>query len=281
MRYIFVILLCSLCCGVVTAQSYEQCIEQALAAAEQDSLERSEALFRQALKLSPTDYRNTLVFNNLGKIQERMYWQNTQDVGKANDALNSYTMALSMNPEAVPLLLSRALFNIRLEQYARAVMDLTTVLDVNPTHLEARNYRAHCYLELHRYDEARNDYNRVLEADPSNELARLGLAMISQQTYHLNDAIERMSQLIEGNSTRADYYSIRSSMYSENRQPELAVMDLDRALLLEPDNTNYLLARAYLHKEMGDKRRARSDFEQAVALGVPQASLRQELKECR
>jgi Tfp pilus assembly protein PilF len=67
-------------------------------------------------------------------------------------------------------------------------------------------------------------------------------------------------------------------MYAENKQFELAIMDLDKAVELEPENQNYYLARAYLHKEQGNKRKALADFEAAIKNGVPRASLEEELK---
>ena len=281
MKYSFVIFFLFLYNIVATAQTYEQYIERALSAASHDSLSVAESLFKQALKVSPTDYRNALVFNNLGKIQERLYWQDTQQTQKANDALEYYTMALSFAPEAVPLLTSRADLYIRLEQYGKAIIDLTTLLDVAPDHLDARNQRAYCYAQSRRLDEARTDYERVLQRDADNRMARLGMAMLAQQAGKLSEAIERISQLIEQESDRAEYFSIRSGMYAENHQPELAVIDLDRALDLDPSNTDCLLARAYLHKQQGNRRQALADFEQAITLGIPRASLRQELKECR
>ena len=281
MRHIFILIFSLLCCCSISAQTYEQYIECALLAAEHDSLPKAESLFKQALKASPKDYRNALVFNNLGKIQEQQYWQNPQSTQKATEALESYTMALSFAPESVPLLTSRANLYMRLEQYGKAAIDLTTILDVAPDQLEARNHRAYCYAQTRHLDEARVDYQRVLEHDADNRMARLGMAMLSQQAGRLPDAIERISQLIGETQEDAELLSIRSGMYAENHQPELAIMDLDRAILLAPDNTNYWLARAYLHKSLGNRRQALTDFEKAIALGVPRSSLRQELKECR
>ena len=269
--------------GLATAmaQTYEQFVEAALSAASHDSLPEAEVLFRKALKASPSDYRNALVFNNLGKVQEQLYWQNPKSMQKATDALESYTMALSFAPEAVPLLTSRADLYMRLEQYAKAIADLTTILDVAPNRTDIRNRRAYCYAECHRLDEARNDYQRVVDEDSQNRIARLGLALLSQQAGRLAEAIERISQLIGEEQTDAELLSIRSSMYAENHQPELAILDLNRVIELVPDHANYWLARVYLHKSQGSLRQALADFEQAISLGIPRASLRQELKECR
>jgi Tfp pilus assembly protein PilF len=63
--------------------------------------------------------------------------------------------------------------------------------------------------------------------------------------------------------------------------PELAIMDLDKAISLEPNNTNLLLTRAYIHLKEGNKRLAKQDFERAIQLGIPRGQLKEELKQCK
>ena len=263
------------------AQSYEQWVERGIKAAEADSLTEAVNYFKKALKLNPKDYRNALVFTNMGKVQETMYWQDTQQKQHAADAIDSYTMALSFAPEAVPMLEARGKLYLRLENYGKALMDFTTILDVDPHHLEARGFRAYCYAQRHEYMEARIDYLRVLEEDAINYSAQLGLALICQNTNKMTEALERITLMVEGHPDKAELYSVRASMYAENKQPELAIMDLDRAVELEPENPNYYLSRAYLQKQQGNKRRALADFEAAIKNGVPSAQLVEELKECR
>lgn len=280
-RHLAALLLCLLCGSHVAAQTYEQLIERALGAASHDSLPQAEQLFRQALKASPNDYRNALVFSNLGKIQERQYWQDPRQTKKAEEAIESYTLALNITPEAIPLIQDRATLYMRLEQWGKAVMDLTTILDLTPDNTDMRNYRAYCYHKQRLFTEARTDYTRILEHQPDHRLALLGMAMLEHDTGHLSEALQRITLMVEASPTDAELYSIRSGMYAENKQAELAIIDLDRAILLDSKNTNYLLARAYLHLQQGNRRLALTDFEQAIALGVPRASLKKELKACR
>lgn len=267
--------------SVLYAQTYEQWMERGLQAAEQDSLEQAEKCFKQALESSPNDYRNALVLSNLGKVQEMMYWRDTQQTRLADNALQSYSLALGMAPESVPLLMSRAKFYLALGMTGKARLDLTNVLDIDSRHLEARALRAYANCQERRFDEAKMDYERVLEQEPLDEKARLGMAVLCQETGKLAEAIERMTQLVETVTDHAEYYSMRAAMYAENHQPELALLDQDKAVSLQPGNTDFLLSRAYLHKQQGNKRLALADFERAIALGVPRASLKKELKECK
>ena len=259
------------------SQTYEQWVERGIKAAEADSLTEAVTYFKKALKANPKDYRNALVFTNMGKVQETMYWQNTQEKQNASDAIESYTMALGFAPEAVPMLEARGKLYLRLENYGKALMDFTTILDVDPHHKEARNYRAFCYSQRHEYLEARTDYLRVLEEDATNYSAQLGLALLCQNTNKMTEALERITLMVEGHPDTAELYSVRAGMYAENKQSELDIMDLDKAVELEPENQNYYLARAYLHKEQGNKRKALADFEAAIKNGVPRASLEEEL----
>ena len=273
------VFLCS--ASVCNAQTYEQLIERGLAAAAADSLEVAEDCFKEALRKSPNDYRNALVFTNLGRVQETRYWKNTADKKLADDALESYTVALSLTPEAVPMLEARGNFLLKLELYERAIRDFSAALDFAPKNKDIRLHRAYSYFQIRLYGESRADYEKVLESDATNYAALLGLALICQQTNHKTEAIERMNHLVELYPDSVEIYAVRADIYMESRQEDLALLDLDHAVSLDTSNPRYVLARAYLHKQMGNKRQALNDFNQAIELGIPAASLRNDMKACR
>ena len=278
-RILLIIGLCS--ASICHAQTYEQLIEHGLAAAAADSLEVAEACFKEALRKSPNDYRNSLVFTNLGRVQEARYWQNPADKKLADDALESYTVALSLTPEAVPMLEARGDFLLKLQLYERAVRDFSAALDFAPKNKDIRLHRAYSYFQIRLYGESRADYDKVLESDATNYAALLGLALICQQPAHKTEAIERMNHLVELYPDSTELYAVRADIYMESRQEDLALLDLDHAISLEADNPRYILARAYLHKQMGNKRLALSDFNRAIELGIPESSLRNDMKACR
>jgi Flp pilus assembly protein TadD len=70
-------------------------------------------------------------------------------------------------------------------------------------------------------------------------------------------------------------------MEIENHQPELALLDIDKAIELEPDNGKFFLSRGYLYADMGKKKLAYLDFEKAISLGIPRYSLETELKKLK
>ena len=75
-------------CIYMQAQTYDQLAARAVEAAERDSLELSEKLFEEALKLEPANMRNSMLFSNLGTVQHRL--------GKIDKAIESYTLGLNL-----------------------------------------------------------------------------------------------------------------------------------------------------------------------------------------
>lgn len=258
---------------------YGQWVERGLKAAAADSLLQAADCFERALKTSPEDYRNTLVFSNLAHVQETLYWRDGGvDHRLADRALESYTLALARAPEAVPILQSRADFLLRLDRIDKAWADYSAILDIVPANVEARLHRAYIAMRRRQWGEARKDYERLLAAEPTHYEASLGMAVLLQETGRLTEAIDRLNTLVEHHADKAELYSVRAGVYAQNHQEELALLDLDKAIGLAPENPNFVLARAYLHKQQGQVRLALQDFDRAIALGIPAAQLRSDMR---
>ena len=136
------------------AQTYDELITCALDAAKNDSLTKSEILFKQALKMDPANMRNALLFTNLGTVQRRL--------GKIDDAIDSYTLSLNITPYSVVTLLNRASLYLEKNLFDRAYVDYCNVIDIDKTNKEALLFRAYIYMQRRDYKGARIDYNLSL-----------------------------------------------------------------------------------------------------------------------
>lgn len=261
---------CALCCG---AQNYESLVEQGINAVTNDSLTKAETLFRQVLHEYPQDYRNPLVYGNLAKVQVAL--------GQKERALTSYELALNLVPKNVPLLMSRAALYLEMGNLSKALIDYRNVIEVDPNNTDALQYMGYIFTKQRDYSKAKTHYERLLNIDPDNYAGLLGVAILFQEVGKPGDAISRLTLLAEKYPERAEIYSMRAEIEAELNQPELAIMDLDKAIGLEPTNKNMILTRAYIYLEKGEKKKAKSDFERAIELGVPRGQLKNELKECK
>ena len=85
-------------CIYMQAQTYDQLAARAVesSAKREISLELSEKLFEEALKLEPANMRNSMLFSNLGTVQHRL--------GKIDKAIESYTLGALILSCLIPLL---------------------------------------------------------------------------------------------------------------------------------------------------------------------------------
>ncbi len=255
---------------VLRAQTYEQYVERALAAVEADSLVEAEVLFRSALKTAPDDYRNALIYMNLGRIQESS--------GKRMDALRWYTMAVDMYPESLPFVEARAGLYLDLGNEGKALLDYDHIIDIDPEHVDAHACRGYIYYRRREYDKALKDYEFVVSHVPDHYRGGLGLAITLDCIGKTAEAMDRISRLIGVYADRAELYAVRADMEARGGHTDMALLDWDKAVELAPDNAQYVLARGCLHYTAGNDRMSRRDWDKAVELGVPRGRIKEIVK---
>lgn len=264
------------------AQTYEEWTERAMAALEQDSLERAEACLRAALKQDPANAHNALLFSNLGTIQRRQH--------RYEMALESYTFALNFLPRSVPVLLNRAALCLEMGKEDQARVDYSLVLDLEKENKEALLMRAYVYQRQRNYKAARADYEQLLKLDPQNYNGCLGLVNVERKEQRYEKALSLLDELIERPATegwqltpseRALLYVARAGIGKETGQTDLALIDLDKALALDASLPDAYLIRGEIYLLQKKKSLARLDFEKAMALGISQVEMREWLQQCK
>ncbi len=244
-RITWIAFICCCLSGGMSAQTYDQTVRQALSAAEHDSLDQAEELFRQALKISPGDHRNALVYQYIGQVIETKYWKNPSDVKTVEEIIFNYSKAIELQPQNRSMLFSRANFYLSMDNYGKAIHDYTTILEHDRQNTD--------------------DYNSVLAIKPSDYASALGKALVMQKTFRLGEAIKRMEFLVVEHPDRAELYAVRASMYKESGKMELALVDISRAIQLEPKNPAYYSQRADIYEAQGKKKMAAADRRKAAS----------------
>lgn len=259
------------------SQTYQELSERAIAATEQDSLSQAEEYILQALKLEPSNPHNALLFSNLGTIQRRQH--------QYEQALESYTLALNIAPRAVPILLNRAALYLEEGKDELARIDYSLALDIDKDNLEALLMRAYIYMQQRNYSFARADYERLLKIDPQNYNGLLGLATLEQKEGKYEAALSILNRMIvdggDDAQSTAPLYVARAGVENDMKHLDLALMDLEEAIKLNPSLMESYLMRGQIYLSQKKKDLAKRDFEKAVSLGIPQADVRDLLKQCK
>lgn len=264
------------------SQTYKELGERSVAAAEQDSLARAEEYILKALKLEPANPHNALLFSNLGTIQRRQ--------GEYEKALESYTFALNIAPRAVPVLLNRAALYLELGKEDRARVDYSLVLDIETNNQEALLMRAYIYGQKRDYKSARSDYELLLKLNPLSYNGRLGLATLEQKEGRYEEALVLLNKMIADKadgtteittSLYAVLYVARAGLEKDMKHADLALLDLEEAIRLDPSQPEAYLIRGQIYLSQRKKNLAKHDFEEAMALGIPQSDVRELLNQCK
>ena len=263
------------CCltATLSAQTYHEVVEKAMDYTFKDSLIQAEALFEQALKMDPSNARNALLFSNLGTVQNRL--------GKTDEAIESYTLALNITPYATTILLNRAALYLEKGLNDKAYMDYCNVIDLIPENVEARLYRAYIYMSRRQYDEARVDYNVIIGKEPRHKSARIGLVLLEQNLGKVVSARNGLNLLIEDYPNDISLLKMRANLLIDEKYPEAALVDLELISELDSNDAENYCQMGSVCLHLKKKSEARKAFEKAIALGVPRAQLQEQLKACK
>lgn len=271
-RLVLFIVICLLFAGA-QAQTYKELSGKALKYVEQDSLVQAEKLFKEALKLEPTNGHNALLFSNLGTVQRRMHHN--------NDAIESYTLALNLAPRTITILMNRASLYLEQGNTDRAYVDYCDVLDLKKDEADALLYRAYIYVMRHDYKAAEIDYVRFLELQPQSMTGRMGLATVYQKEKKHRESLELFNKLVTEFPKEASLYTARADLARDMLHPDLALIDLEEALKLDSSLIDAYLLRGEIYLDLKKKDLAKTDFEKAISLGVSRSELYEQLKLCK
>lgn len=277
---VYIIIVCA-CASNVWAQTYDELVEKSFHAIEVDSLEAAQDYLLQALKVDPDNSANAMLLSNMGTVQRRRHLY--------EQALESYTNALNIMPESIPILLNRAALYVELSKLELAKQDYTNVLHLSPNNEEALSMRAYLLVQQRKFDEAKADYDILLRNNPKNFNAQLGLSTLFQKTGRYDEAYVILTGMIVqaaeegnmGNRQLAMLYVARAGIENDLQHTQQALLDLEQAISLDQNLPDIYLLRGqiYLSLKRGDL--AKADFERCVKLGIPMADMRELIRQCR
>ena len=201
-----------------------------------------------------------------------------EDRKALRDSLKQAMETLSYHPDSVDLRLRKAAWNMQLGEWQYAKDEYDWVISHQPDNLAARYYRAYANTQLRRYNFARLDYENVLRVVPGNFDARLGLALLNQKDHHYTEAMDGVNMLVSSYPDSATAWAARAGIEKDRDMKELAVYDYGEALRREPNNRDWLLARADLLIALRRYEEARKDLDRLVVLGVARGELREMYK---
>lgn len=192
-----------------------------------------------ALRLEPANYTNSLLFSNLGVVRTEQ--------GKYKDALEAFSLGLSIAPDSKGILNNRARTFMLMNDYDRAMTDLSESLRIDSIQEWTLQMRGLLRINAKDTVGARHDFLLLAKNFHRNDRAFAGLAKISEWEGNYDDALKYYNEAIIINDepeirSERIMLKIRTDKYSD------ASRDIKESIEKYPQEPVFYLLRGHLHR---------------------------------
>lgn len=177
------------------------------------------------------DFTRAVTFDSRFSAAYRSRAEAKMITGSYKEAVEDFSRAVAFDSRNPDLYVLRGEAYLEAGNLASAIKDLATAIDLNPRNARAYVERGFAYAKAEAYDEALNDFARALELEPRSAKA----------------------------------FAYRAWSYRQ-RQPELALQDVEVALKLDAASAEAYWVRGEIHEAQGRGTLAVADFEKALSL---------------
>lgn len=241
------------------AQTYESWIEKSFDDLEKNDLTAAEESLQSALRMEPANPNNFALLTNLGTIQRQL--------GKAKEALFSYSAALARIPTNKSLLENRASLYVELGENEKAINDFTAILLLEPGNQEALYYRGLLYLEEENLILAENDFARILEVNEKTVKGRLGYALMEKIRGNFEESEKIYNYLISELPRDWSLYEGRADLYFKMGKNARALADINKIFAESKPSAFLYVLRGKIKLAQYEEEEAMKDFAKAVEMG--------------
>lgn len=256
--------------GNVYAQTYEEYIKKSYDFLDKNDLVSAEESLKAAMRLEPGNPTNYALLSNLGTIQRRQ--------GKLEEALTSYSAALSRQSKNIGILENRASLYSELGETEKALNDYTTLLLIDPTHQEALYCRGLLYIQLKNFIWAEQDFDKILEVNKKSVRGRLGHAILEKMRGNYDESERIFNYLINEMPRDWILYEGRADLYFMMGKNARAMADINRVFVESTPSAALYVLRGKIKLSQYEKEPAALDFQKALDMGYDKAVIEELMK---
>lgn len=259
MKALHIFLFFFLCTATSFAQSYEDLIQKSYDHVDKNELAMAEECLKSAMKIEPANPLNYALLTNLGTIQRRQ--------GKLDDALLSYSSALSGHSNDITILENRASLYTELGDTEKALNDYNTLLFVHPNHQESLYCRGLIYVQTKNFLWAEQDFDKLLELNEKSVRARMGHATLEKMRGNFDESERIYNYLINEMPREWILYEGRADLYFMMGKNARAMADIEKVFVESKPTAALYILRGKIKLAQYEKERAAIDFKKAASMG--------------
>ncbi len=259
MKALHIFLLFFLCAATSFAQSYEDLIQKSYDHVDKNELSVAEECLKSAMRIEPANPLNYALLTNLGTIQRRQ--------GKLDDALISYSSALSGHSNDITILENRASLYTELGDTEKALNDYNTLLFVHPNHQESLYCRGLLYVQTKNFLWAEQDFDKLLELNEKSVRGRMGHATLEKMRGNFDESERIYNYLISEMPREWILYEGRADLYFMMGKNARAMADIEKVFVESKPTAALYILRGKIKLAQYEKERAAIDFKKAASMG--------------
>lgn len=260
MKIIATLLSCFLLHAVqLSAQTYQEWVEKSCDYIDKGDLVSAEESLKAAMRLEPANPANFALLSNLGTLQRRQ--------GRKDDALISYTAALSRHPRSITILENRASLYSELGETDKALNDYNTLLSIDPEDQEALFCRGMIFIQKKNYLWAEQDFDKILEVNEKSVRGRLGHAILEKLRGNYDYSERIFNYLIKELPREWLLYEERADLYFLMGKNARAMADISRVFAESTPTASLYVLRGKVKLAQFERESAANDFQKALELG--------------
>jgi tetratricopeptide (TPR) repeat protein len=185
---------------------------------------------------------------------------------KREEAKKAFDKAIELEPDSSSPLLQRARLLAVEEKYPEAIADVDRALELESGNPAALVLRARIHQQAGESDKALDDVESVLSDDPDNAVALELRGLIAAERDDYPSAIRDFRRLAARNGDDAVVVSQLGMLYLAAKQPREAIRRFTRALEVDEEHFASRRGRSDAAISIGDHQAAIVDLEKAHAL---------------
>jgi tetratricopeptide (TPR) repeat protein len=210
--------------------------------------------YTQAIQLEPEFGQ---AYNNRGLAHHVL--------GNYDDALTDFNVAIKILPNSAEVYSNRGLAYLYKGDYEKAILDFEQSIQLRPNFSNAFYNRGLAYFNTGNYDQAVADFTNAIKLTPN-----LG-SSINQGNENGDDAtnsrvVNNLKAIQFGENDVAMAYTNRGCAYLYKGDFDKAILDIDKAVELQPDLSLAYYDRAGVYYSMGLYDKAIADYKKVVEL---------------
>jgi len=256
----------------MSAQTYEDMIKKSYDYSDAGDLPAAEECLKAAMRLEPANPLNFALLTNLGTLQRRQ--------GKLEDALLSYSAALSQQPDNETILINRAELYTEMDETEKAIGDYNTLIVNYPTHEKGLYNRGLLYIKTGEFLLAEKDFEFILDTYKDTFMGRFGLAILEKARGNYDESEIIFNYLADKYKDNIRILEERAELYFLTKRNRRAMTDLNKvfAAVKEPSAEMYML-RGRIKLAQYEKESAATDFRKAGELGYDKETVDKLIKQ--